>query len=262
MNVATKNKIFDLILADALEECLDEELKKYDELNKPHEFSEEYKRKMRKITNSVGRKDRIKIYKRIAVRSVVSIAAAFGIVFGVLLTQPEVFAAVKNVFKSVFDKYDKYEYVGDEITVEKFDDSFRLGYVPDGYMLSNGVYSPAYVVLTYENGNKIIEFKYGIANNISASYDNEHNIFDTFTVDGNEYYYYESNNKDFNDSILWYDSGYSFGLNAQLSKEEFVKIAENIIKWKDRDVFFPRWTVFIIEAVCIKGGFMLCKLNA
>ncbi len=40
MNVATKNKIFDAILAEALEECLDEELKKYDEivLDKQYEF--------------------------------------------------------------------------------------------------------------------------------------------------------------------------------------------------------------------------------
>ncbi len=230
MNVATKNKIFDLILADALEECLDEELKKYDELNKPHEFSEEYKRKMRKITNSVGRKDRIKIYKRIAVRSVVSIAAAFGLVFGCLLTQPEVFAAVKNVFRSVFDKYDKYEYVGDEITVESFDDSFRLGYVPDGYLLSNGIYSPGYVILTYENENEIIEFNYGIADSMLRNYDNEHNSFETFTVDSIEYYYYRSNDNDFYDNLLWYYSGYSFGLKAHISKEEFVKIAENIEK--------------------------------
>lgn len=232
MTNATKNKIFDIILAEALEECLDEELKRYDEikLDKPHEFSKEYKRKMRKIANSVGRKDRIKKYKRIAVRSVISIAAAFGLVFGVLLTQPEVFAAVKNVFRSVFDKYDRYEYVGGEITVENFDDSFRLGYIPDGYLLSNGVYSPAYVVLTYEKGNEIIEFDYGIADSLSISYDNEHNLFETFTVDKINYYYYISDDKDFCDTLLWYDSGYFFSLNAQLSKEEFVKIAENIDK--------------------------------
>lgn len=230
MTNATKNKIFDIILAEALEECLDEELKKYDEikLDKPHEFSKEYKRKMRKIANSVGRKDRIKKYKRIAVRSVISIAAAFGIIFGVLLTQPEVYAAVQNVIRNVFDKYDKYEYVSNELTVGNFDDSFRLGYVPDGYFLSNGVYSPAYVILTYENGNEIIELNYGIADDISANYDNEHNLFDKFTIDGIEYYYYKSNDEDFYSTILWYNEGYSFSLNAHLSKEEFVKIAENI----------------------------------
>lgn len=250
MNAVTKNKIFDAILAEALEECLDEELKKYDEikLDKPHEFSPQYKKKMRKIINSVGRKDRIKKHKRIAVRSVISIAAAFGIIFGVLLTQPEVYAAVQNVIRSVFDKYDKYEYVGEELTVDNFDDSFRLGYVPEGYYLSLGNYSPVYISLTYTNENDKISFRYGIADALTASYDNEHNSFETFSVDRIEYYYYKSNDEDFYSTLSWYESGYVFVINAHLSKDELVKIAENIEKWKSNDVFFPLRTVFIIEA--------------
>lgn len=232
MTNATKNKIFDIILAEALEECLDEELKKYDELklDKPHEFSKEYKKKMRKIANSVGRKDRIKIYKRIAVRSIVSIAAAFGLVFGCLLTQPEVFAAVKNVFRSVFDKYDRYEYVSEELTVENFDDSFKLGYVPESYYLSLGNYSPAYIRLTYTNEYDDLFFIYGIADSLTSSFDNEHSSFETFSADGIEYYYYKSNDEDFYSTLLWYENGYAFSLNAHLSKEELVKIAENIEK--------------------------------
>ncbi len=232
MNTATKNKIFNAILAEALEDCLDDELKKYDEIkfDRTHEFSPQYKMKRRKIINSVGRKNRIKKYKHIAVRSVISIAAAFGLVFGVLLTQPEVYAAVKNVFRSVFDKYDKYEYVSEELTVENFDDSFRLGYVPDGYFLSNGSYSLAYVSLTYTNEKDKILFKYGIADSLTASYDNEHNSFETFSSDGIEYYYYKSNDEDFYSTLLWYENGYAFSLNAQLSKDELIKIAENIEK--------------------------------
>jgi len=230
MNIATKNKIFNAILAEVLEDCLDDELKKYDEIkfDRTHEFSPQYKKKRRKIINSVGRKNRIKKYKHIAVRSVISVAAAFGLVFGVLLTQPEVYAAVQNVIRNVFDKYDKYEYVSEELTVENFDDSFRLGYVPDGYLLSNGFYSPAYVRLTYTNENNEILFTYGIADSLSASYDNEHNSFETFSADGIEYYYYKSNDEDFYSTLLWYENGYAFSLDAQLSKDELVKIAENI----------------------------------
>lgn len=232
MNTATKNKIFNAILAEALEDCLDDELKKYDEIkfSRTHEFSPQYKKKRRKIINSVGRKNRIKKYKHIAVRSIISIAAAFGLVFGVLLTQPEVYAAVQNVIRNVFDKYDKYEYVSEELTVENFDDSFRLGYVPDGYFLSDGFYSPAYVRLTYTNENDEILFVYGIADSLTSSYDNEHNSFETFSANGIEYYYYKSNDEDFYSTLLWYENGYVFSLDAHLSKEEFVKIAENIEK--------------------------------
>lgn len=230
MNTVTKRKIFDAVLAEALEECLDKELKKYEEieLDEPHEFSPQYKKKMRKIINSVGRKERVKKLKTIVVRTAVSLAAAFGLIFGVLLTQPEVYAAVQNVIRSIFDEYDKYEYVGKELTVENFDDSFRLGYVPEGYNLSLGNYSPAYIMLTYTNENDKILFIYGIADGLVANYDNEHNSFETFSSDGIEYYYYKSNDEDFFNTLLWYDNGYLFVVNAYLSKDELVKIAENV----------------------------------
>jgi len=227
-----KEKIFDLILKDALQECLDEELKEIDEMvanSPPHEFSPQFEKRMKKLINSIGRKDRIKKAKRIIVRTAVSIAAAFGIIFGVFLTQPEVSAAVQNVIRTVFDRYDKYDYVGDELTVENFNNNIRLGYVPDGYYLSKGNYSPALVSLKYVNENKNeILFDYGIADGTSSIYDNEHNLYDNFTINGIEYHYYESNDSDFSSTIVWYDKGYSFSISAHLSKEEFVKIAENV----------------------------------
>lgn len=230
MNTATKKKIFDAVLAEALEECLDKELKEFEEieLDEPHEFSPQYKKKMRKIINSVGRKERIKKFKTIVIRTAVSLAAAFGLIFGFLLTQPEVYAAVQNVIRSIFDEYDKYEYVGEELTVDNFDNNIRLGYIPDGYYLSEGIYFPAYVMLTYTNGSEKIRFKYAIAEGLTSYYDNEHNSYDNFFINGIEYHYYISNDEDFMDTLVWYEDGYSFGILAHLSKDELVKIAENI----------------------------------
>lgn len=230
MNASTKNKIFDAVLAEALEECLDKELKKYDELalDKPHEFSPQYKKKMRKIINSVGRKDRVKNFRTIVIRTAVSLAAAFGLIFGVLLTQPEVYAAVQNVIRNVFDKYDKYEYVGEELTIESFDNSFRLGYVPEGYYLSEGLYSSIDVTLFYTNKTDKITFEYAIADGLISYYDNEHNSYEILNLNGVEYQYYESNDIDFNNKLIWYEDGYAFSIYAHLPKGELVKIAENI----------------------------------
>lgn len=227
-----KEKIFDLVLKEALQECLDEELKEIDEMvanSPPHEFSPQFEKRMKKLINSIGRKDRIKKAKRIIVRTAVSIAAAFGIIFGVFLTQPEVSAAVQNVIRTVFDRYDKYDYIGDELTVENFNNNIRLGYVPDGYYLSSGDYSHALVSLTYVNEyeNEII-LDYGIADGTSSNYDNEHNSYSNFKINGMEYHYYESNDNDFFNMLIWYKDGYYFSLLAHLSKEELVKIAENV----------------------------------
>lgn len=233
MNMAIKNKVFDLVLTEALKEYMDIELQEVDELvakDPPHEFSSEFEKKMRKTINSVGRKDRIKKYARNCVKAVVSLAAVFGIFFGVLLTQPNVFAAVQNVFRSVFEKYDKYEYVGEEVTFDDFNDSIRLGYVPDGYYLSSGDYSTINVTLFYTNETDKIIFEYGIANFTATSYDNEHSSYSSFVLNDVEYHYYESNDNVFNNKLIWYKDGYVFGIYAHLPKDELIKIAENIEK--------------------------------
>lgn len=230
MNAATKEKIFDLILADALKESMRKEFEEIDKMTaeETHEFSPQFEKKMRKLINSIGRKERIKKFKHFAVKSVVSLSIVFSLIFGGLLTQPEVFASVQNVFRKVFEKYDKYEYVSYELNEDNFNNSIRFGYIPDGYYLSEGKYSPAYVMLTYTNEIEKIQFKYGIADGLVSYYDNEHNSYDTFKNNNIEYYYYKSNDIDFVNMLVWYDNGYSFGILAHLPKKELVKIAENL----------------------------------
>lgn len=232
MNAATKEKIFDLILADALKESMRKEFEEIDKMTaeETHEFSPQFEKKMRKLINSIGRKDTIKKFKHFATKSVIALSIVFSLVFGGLLTQPEVFAAVQNVFRTVFEKYDRYEYVGEELTVDSFDDNIRLGYVPDDFYLSEGNFSQILVKLTYRNEDESLIFMYGIANGLVAYYDNENNTYDTFYNNKIEYHYYESLNTDFYNTLVWYENGYSFSISAHLSKNELVKIAENLEK--------------------------------
>ncbi|MCM1579101.1 MAG: DUF4367 domain-containing protein, partial [Ruminococcus sp.] len=146
--------------------------------------------------------------------------------------QPTVYAAVENVMRTVFDEYDQYEFEGEDISFADFDNSIRLGYVPEGFYLVRGDYLGGSVHLTYsdkndENEEKII-FDYGIADGSSISLDNEHNIYSVFTLNGIEYHYYESTDENFYDVLMWYKDGYVFSIFAQTSKEELVKIAENL----------------------------------
>ncbi len=232
MNAAIKKQIFDIVLKEALRDSMEKEFKKIDEMviDEPYEFSSEFEKKMKKLINSIGRKDRIKKFKHIAVRTIVSAAAVFGVIFGGLLTQPEVYAAVQHVFRSVFDTHDKYEFVSDELTIDNFNNNIRLGYVPEGYYLSEGFYTTINVSLCYKNETDDITFEYGISNFISTSYDNDHNSYSSFYNNDIEYHYYESSDDDFTNKLIWYKDGYFFGIYAHLSKDELVKIAENLEK--------------------------------
>lgn len=230
MNNKYNEKIFDLLIADALIEKWDAELQELSENNEydKHKFSDEFEKKVRKIRNSIGRKDRIKIGTQICMKFVITVATIMGVIFGGLLTQPPVYAAVQNVIRTIFDEYDKYDYIDDELTVENFNNNIRLVYVPEGYNLKNGYYSKVNVTLIYENELNEIIFNYSIANGTSSNYDNEHNSYSAFTINGIEYHYYESNDNDFYDTLVWYKNGYCFSILAQLPKEKLVEIAENV----------------------------------
>lgn len=82
-----KEKIFDLVLKEALEECLDKELQEIDEMvatMPKNEPSPEMDRKIKKIANSLGRKARIKKCKQICVKVTkvfVIISAIMGVIF-------------------------------------------------------------------------------------------------------------------------------------------------------------------------------------
>ena len=232
-NQMTNNKIFDLIMADALADVWDMEFAKYDDNDTAEEFqvSDEFERNIRKIRNSIGRKERMKNAGRFSLKFFVTIATIMGIAFGGLLTQPTVFAAVENVIRSVFDKSDDYLFSGSDVTVETFNSEMKFRYVPDGYSLRTGYYFPTHVRLIYSDYVEETEiiFDYSIASKGTLiSVDNEHTNYKTLYYGGIEYNYYESFDSNFGSVLIWSDKGYAFSINAYLPQEELVKIAENI----------------------------------
>lgn len=235
MNAAAKGKIFDVVLTEALEESSERDFLMIDsaDADEARELPQGYEKKIKKILSSVGRKERAKRFRHTAVRTAVSAAAAFGLIFGGLLIHPDVSASVWDAVRSVFETHDKLEYDGlaEDVTFDNFDDTIRPGYVPEGYRLSEGYYSPISVMLIYIKENSEDEklyFDYCIADGLSMNIDNEHHIYHTFTRDGIKYHYYESTASDFFDMLVWNADGYVFSINANLSKDELMKIAENL----------------------------------
>ena len=150
-----------------------------------------------------------------------------GILFGGLLTQPEVSAAVGNVFRSIFPTHDSYSFTAGSDT--DFNQNIRLGYVPEGYELREAYYSENNVILTYESTDSTyIFFEYGLGSNSQISYDNERHKFIEINNNNTTYYFYEAMDADSESSLIWYQGGYYYSIDAQISKKEFVKMAENI----------------------------------
>ena len=233
-NQQTNEKIFDLLIADALADVWDMELAKYADSGQmeKHKFSDEFERNIRKIRNSIGRKERMKNAGRFSLKFFVTIATIMGIAFGGLLTQPTVFASVQNVFRNIFSGYDKYTYSEEQNgDITFFDQNKCLGYIPDGYEIRMVFYSTNNMYLTYESvDGDTMNFDYGVAENSSIIVDNERHTYYELNYDNVTYHYYEALDPeaDYN-TLIWYSDGYRFSIVGDLSKDEIIKVAENII---------------------------------
>ncbi|MCH5194983.1 MAG: hypothetical protein J1F11_13575, partial [Oscillospiraceae bacterium] len=198
--MSINDEIFDLLLKEALIEKYNRDVKAAMENARPHDFSPELEKRIRKISRSIGRKERIRGICKGLIKFLVIAAAVMGIAFGGLLTQPTVFAAVTSVIRQVFDKSDDYYFSGSELTLEDFNSEMRFRYIPERYYLSEGHYSPVNVQLIYTNESDEIIFEYFIAKGVVLSIDNEHNSYEIFYRNNIEYHYYESFDDDFYNS--------------------------------------------------------------
>lgn len=224
---ATNEEIFDLLICDALTIKWDNEL---DELQKEidtHIFSVSAEKNINKIKRTIGAACAFRGAGKAMLKAFVLIFVFMGILFGGLLTQPEVYAAVGNVVRNIFETHDSYTYQGCSSGIS-FNKNIRLGYIPDGYELRSAFYSDRNVSLTYENADEMcIYFDYGSAENSMLSIDNERHSYTELNYDGTAYYFYEANEEDFS-TLIWYDDGYYYSIDALLDKDTLLKTAQNI----------------------------------
>lgn len=229
LSKGANERLWDAVIKEALIESMNRELEELEQNTEPHKFSLRFEHNMNKLIKRIGRKEKAQAAGKVIGKFAVTAAALMGIMFGGFLTQPEVYAAVSNVIRSTFSTHDKYTYQ-DKSEDIVFDDTFRLGYVPDGYELRSVYYMGNANFLTYESEDgKTIDFEYAIADATSISVDNERHIFKEINKSNQTYYYYESTEADDFSVLIWYDNGYVYCIDAQTCKDKIVKIAENII---------------------------------
>lgn len=225
-------RLWNAVIKEALIEVLKDETEQFENDPEEHNFSPKFNDEMNTLIRKIGRKEKTQAVGKAIGRFMATAAAVMGIIFGGLLTQQEVYAAVGSVIKDVFSTNDKYTYQGSSENTE-FDDSIRLGYVPEGYELRSVYYMGNGNLLTYESiDENIIEFEYALADSTSVSVDNERHTQKELINNGITYYLYEAiEDNDYN-IIIWYDNGYVFDINAQICIDEIIKVAQNIKSFK------------------------------
>lgn len=196
-------------------------------------FSEAFDKKVSRIIRKVGRKEQLKNVAKLAAKSLTIILMVLGVSFGILMTQPKVYAAVCDVVRTVFEDHDSYSSNASNSNMDgkTFNNNIVPSYIPEGYKLRQAFYGDYNVDLIYENiDNMDIRYGYGDKDGTEISINNERIEYSEKSLNGVTYHIYEAAVSDDYNTVIFCNDKYVFMIDSQLSVDEIVKIAESVLE--------------------------------
>jgi hypothetical protein len=122
-----------------------------------------------------------------------------------------------------FSNFSRYSVV-DSSNIKSVED-IEIGYIPEGFELTNKETSKNKYYLNYFNEDKWISiYKSKIDSRID--FDTEYKNKERIRINGFEGVYFEDN--DSINGLMWNNGHYIYQLDSNISKEELIKIAENV----------------------------------
>lgn len=207
--------VFEALFRQAVIDDFNEEIDSIptnEQLAKIYSFSTDFEIRMKKLLTKDRRRSSFKnamLYSR-KVASILIIV--LGLLFGTLLFNTEVRAAVRKVLVEWYDKFTSFTFRDDEIIVEKKE--WTLEYLPEGYAMKNYEVLGRITNVEFinEQGYKI-RFSYhpeGSITNISV--DNENHKIDRCEILNNEAYCISAVDDEFDNGVIWNTDGHTFDL--------------------------------------------------
>ncbi|OPZ92185.1 MAG: hypothetical protein BWY74_01706 [Firmicutes bacterium ADurb.Bin419] len=223
--------VFEALFRQAVIDDFNEEIDSIqanEQLAKIYSFSADFEIRMKKLLTRDRRKSSFKnamLYSR-KVASVLIIV--LGLLFGTLLFNTEVRAAVGKVLVEWYDKFTSFTFRDDEIISEKKD--WTLNYLPEGYAMNNYEVLGRITNIDFKNelGDKIRFSYHPEGSIINISVDNENHKIDRCEILNNEAYCISAVDDEFDNGVIWNMDGHTFDLWGKIPMEELKKVAESI----------------------------------
>jgi len=223
--------VFEALFRHAVIDDFNEEIDSIptkEQLTKIYSFSPEFEIRMKKLFIKDRRKSLFKntmLYSR-RVASVLIIV--LGLLFGTLLFNTEVRAAVGKVLVEWYEKFTSFTFNDDEVIGEKKD--WTLNYLPEGYTLKNYEVLGRITNIEFANnqGDKI-RFSYRLEEGITnISVDNENHEISSYVILDKEAFSITAINDKFDNGIIWNMDDHTFDLWGKMPVDELKKVAESI----------------------------------
>ena len=214
-----------LLKAAVIKNSLDE-LENYS----PEEISKttlpaHYDQKMQRLVQRLHYKNAIRNSLFYVKKIVVLLFILMGISFLFLLHFDEVRAPCHDVITYIYEKYILFQHeadLGEELT------SVKLGYIPEGFSLSEETLSESGYDAVYSNSQGDMLFFESTPYKHISQADNEH--YDIYEVKIGHYtgQFFNSTDERFPNILYWQNETEYYCLEAPLPEDEIKKIAENI----------------------------------
>jgi len=218
-------KVFEILLNEAAllaDEHIEENLYVSED---DIEFSKEHENKMKKIFKNERRKIFLKKFykysKRVACVFIVFIIISGITVFSVNAWRIKFLNYVLEIGKPNTD----YEF-GDTQGGFYSNDDILFEYIPKGFELTKNLSNESSIYLKFKNDNLYFTLT---LNNIDgkSSIDTENGLVQNLNINRCEAFYSTNNNIN---ALIWHNDKFSFKIIGNISKDEIIRIAENIKK--------------------------------
>ena len=230
INENTKDHLFEALFRQAVIDNYEEELSMIpseDELSKQYLFSDLHIAQMKRLFLQAERRERLQAVTKWARRCAAVIIAGTLILFGALMTVPEVRATVTSVIVEWFEQFTKF--TSEQDSPQELQE-WEPSYLPEGFAEDEryGDFGRGTIRYSDSQGNRIA-FTY-VAQDDSVSVDNENRHYYEVNEAGTLYHVFKSETPDKLSTVVWDQEEYRFSVDGQISGIELLNIAKSIRK--------------------------------
>lgn len=220
--------LFDALFRQAVIDNYEEELSTIPtekELSALYSYSAAHTARMKRLFLQAERHEMLRSVIKWTTRCAAVVIVGAIVLFGALMTVPEVRATVKSVIIEWHEQFTKF-ISGQDSTQES--QEWEPSYVPKGFVEDERYGDFGRLTIRYSDSKgNTLAFTY-IDQSDAISVDNENRDFYEIESAGTIYYVFEAQTSEKGSSVLWDKGGYRFIIEGQSPVSELLNIAKSV----------------------------------
>ena len=226
-NKKLENSLVDEIISQAFTDAAEEDFEEIEPITLDAAWPEKNIKIERRAYDRLRRKGHT---ASAALKAVACLAIVIVVAAAFVFSVPTVRAGFLQLIDRIFDGYTNIEIDGKKFDEHIILNEYVFDYIPEGFKLDKDISSNnEKLVFISETEGRSFSIKCYSSENFLIQYDNEQSIIEEVSINGVRAFYCHNDNEEKN-ILSWSDGGSFFVISGNISKQEMLRIAENIKK--------------------------------